>query len=392
MGAVTLLTAVGCTDGGGASGGLEREDLELLAEPADVRAPAVSTMALDISLTPVALEVGDFDGDGNIDLLVAGIEPGVGVAAAMYLGNGDGTFADAFDPGFSGCSAYPLVGDITGDGRTDVITNGCSDDLAVFEAQADGSLLPWDAWPAIEYGPVMGSVVTDFEGDGDGDLISLRMPDAAVLDLTLGNGGHGVWGVETSTIGTPDWSGFSPVSLSTGHFNADGIVDVVLLDREHDVAMLQGVPPANFAFPRELGVDVAPWSVRTGDLDDDGLTDLVVSSYSHAEVQVLRVSGASGGFVSVSPVSLEDFTPYDTAVGDLDGDGALDVAMVSDELPGVIWLTGDGSGALDLTDRFNLPSPAIRVHIRDIDDDGVGDIIAATFDDASITVVTGVGT
>lgn len=390
IGAAALLSAAGCTDGSGASG-FDPEGLELLADPPEARAPSVNTIALGLSLNPVALEVGDFDGDGNIDAFVSGIEPGVGVAAAMFLGDGSGGFAAPFDPGFSGCSAYPVVGDITGDGRTDVITRGCANDLNVFEGQPDGTLALWSAWPAIEYGSFSGSAIADFEGDGDGDLVSLRVPDAAFLDLTLGNGGQGVWSVETSEIGDPTWSTFDPVGMSVGHFDGDGLLDVVLLDRDNDVATMQGIPPANFAFPRELGVDIPPWSVRTGDLDDDGLTDLVVSSVEASSVQVLRVSGGTGGFIPLTPVSLEGYTPYDTAVGDIDGDGSLDVAMVSNTAPSAIWLEGDGSGALSLVDRFNLPSPAIRIHIRDLDGDGTGDLIAATYDDDSLTVVLSAG-
>lgn len=382
----------GCTDGADASA-LERpDDLELVADADPVGIASIVSVPLGLALTPVALEIGDFNGDDAIDLLVTGVEPGVGVSGAIFLGDGAGGFAAPFDPGFFGCSAFPVVGDITGDGRTDVITRGCSNDLNVFEAQPDGSLLPWSVWPAIEYGSISGSTIVDFEGDGDGDLVSLRVPDVAILDVTLGNGGNGVWGVESSEIGDPSWSGFDPVGMSAGHFNGDGLIDVVLLDREHDVAVLQGIPPANFAFPRELGVDVPPWSVRTGDLDDDGLTDLVVSSYTQSAVQVLRVSGPAGGFTPISPVELDGYTPYDTAVGDLDGDGNLDVAMVSDNSPALLYLEGDGSGALAPTGRFNLPSPAIRVHVADLDGDGRGDPIAATFDDDSITVVLGVGT
>ncbi len=382
-----MVTSVGCTDGGGTEQRFELEPADALAdEVGPVHVPIVVTIPLGLTLTPLALEVGDFNGDGATDLLVAGVEPMVGVAAGMYLGDGTGSFAAPFDPGLTGCSAFPTVGDLTGDGRTDVIISGCNDDLVVFEAQPDGSLLPWAGWPDIEYGPVFSSAVADFEGDGDGDLLTMRVPDSAFLDIALGNGGEGIWSLETTEVGNPNWSGFAPQSLTVGHFDDDGLLDVSLIEREHDVVTVRGTAPANFAFPRELGVDIPPWSTRGGDLDRDGLTDLVVSSYSSPSVQVLRTVGG-GAFEPEDPALLANFAPFDTALGDMTGDGFIDVAMVDDTRPEVQWLQGDGAGGLRPPRSFVLPSPAIRIHTAMIDADDRADLVTATFADDSLTLV-----
>lgn len=382
-----LASAIGCTGADEQRGGPDPGSPLLVADPDIAAAPTVLSFELDIAFDPYGLGVGDFDGDGNDDILVSGIAAGTGVTAAVYLGDGIGGFADPIDPGFGGCSAFPIVGDMNTDGRADVVTLGCGGFLSVYAGQTDGTFAPWSDWHEYRYGPVSSNAVVDFEGDGDADLISLHEEDSAFLELTLGNGGHGIWGVSTSEIGNPETSDFDPAGLIAGHFDNDGLVDVALLQRDYDVVTLRGTAPANFAFPRELGVSVAPWSIRPGDLDGDGLTDIVVSSYDDQELQVLMADPGSNGFAHQGPTNLPSMSPYDTVVADITGDGNPDVATVSDTDAVLMWLPGDGTGQFVQRRRLALPSPAIRVLAGEFDGDGTADLVAATFDDDSLTLV-----
>lgn len=383
---VLLSGLCGCTGVDEGPGALPLEDFELAAEPAVAAVPAVVSIPLGVTFTPMALEVGDFDGDGNQDIFVTGVEGGVGVTGAVYLGDGAGNFALPVDAGFSACSAFPVVGDLDGDGRTDVVTLGCSNDLVVLMGQPDGTLAPWAAWPPAEYTPVSSTVIADYEGDGDADLMTLRIPDSAFIDVALGNGGEGIWRIETTELGDPAWSGFDPGGLAMGHFDDDGLLDAVLIEREHDLVHMRAIPPATFGFQRELGVDIPPWSNRVTDMDDDGFDDLVVSSHTMPAVQTLLADGV-GDFTLGMTVMLAGFAPYDTAVGDISGDGVPDVAMVDDTVAQIQWLRGGGDGSLLNLRTFTLPSPAIRIHAALLDGDDREDLVAATFSDGSITLV-----
>lgn len=386
IGVGTLLILAGCTGVGDEPGEPRLEDFELVAAPAVAYVPQVVSVPLGLWFDPRALEIGDFDGDSLMDFVVVGTIPAGGVAAAVFLGDGTGSFAAPIDAGFDACTAYPVVGELDGDGRTDMVALGCSNDLAVYVGQPDGTLAPWSAWPAIEYTPVSSTVIADFEQDGDADLITLRRPDSAYLDIALGNGGHGIWRVETTEIGDRTWSGFDPGGLAMGRFDDDSMLDAALIEREHDVVLMRGVAPATFFSPFELGVDVAPWSNRVDDLNLDGFDDMVISSYTSPAVQVLLADG-KGSFAYRSPVALVGFAPYDTAIGDITGDGVPDVAMVDPDVAQVRWWRGGGDGSLLNLRVFALPAGGIRIHSGQFDGDEREDLVVATFDDDSVTLV-----
>ncbi len=80
------------------------------------------------NLTAVAL--GDFNGDGNMDLAVTSASSSIG-AVTVLLGNGDGTLRNALTYGVGTPTAL-AVGDLNGDGKPDLaMTGGLSDSVLV---------------------------------------------------------------------------------------------------------------------------------------------------------------------------------------------------------------------------------------------------------------------
>jgi len=138
--------------------------------------PKVS--AVSAGLNPRALAVGDMNGDGFPDLIVA-----TGVTASTYqvsvfLGKGDGTFQSPFNiPLPAGQTPGTItVLDIDGDGKLDVVLGGCCTDAAVsyLRGNGDGTLQP--LVPFYGGNDARGIVVGDWNGDGKPDLAIAYAP------------------------------------------------------------------------------------------------------------------------------------------------------------------------------------------------------------------------
>jgi FG-GAP-like repeat/Abnormal spindle-like microcephaly-assoc'd, ASPM-SPD-2-Hydin len=134
--------------------------------------------------SPESIAVADFNGDHNLDFAVANLE---GVGIGVWLGNGDGTFQPAVNyatPFPWGVSAAPLKAG----GNIDLVASnfGASGDGAtVFEGNGDGTFQPGVFYPAGGEDWFVG--VGDFNGDRKPDLILTNgNSDDVILLLNTG--------------------------------------------------------------------------------------------------------------------------------------------------------------------------------------------------------------
>src|SRR6187402_1117308 len=138
-------------------------------------------------------------------------------------------------------------------------------------------------------------------------------------------------------------------------------------------------------------------SVALGDVDGDGRLDLVVAAGDSARLTVLRGDG-SGRFAALPGATLElGAPPGEWQLADLDGDGRLDLALASHDSYEVTVLLGDGRG------RF-LPAPAASAGIAgggdahnhglelgDADEDGHPDLVTVQSSDDCVALLLGDG-
>ena len=173
-----------------------------------------------------ALAVGDFNGDDNLDLVVANFGAGT---ATVLLGNGDGTFRPAVDYPAGACPGGVAVADLNGDGKLDVvIANQCEPSVSVLLGNGDGTFRPQVKYPTS--GGAVRVDIADFNDDGK-------------LDIVVATGGpfnRNLHGIESNTadvlLGNGDGTFQSPLSFPVaGHafdvsaydFNRDGRADIV---------------------------------------------------------------------------------------------------------------------------------------------------------------------
>jgi Legume lectin domain/FG-GAP-like repeat/Bacterial Ig-like domain (group 3) len=127
----------------------------------------------EVPLYPSALAVGDFNGDGILDLAVTSLVTGIGNGTVtVLLGNGNATFTATGTSMATGIYPFSItIGDFNGDGIPDLaVTNSVNDGtVTVLLGNGDGMFSPTGMSPAAGTDPGH-SAVADFNGDGISDL------------------------------------------------------------------------------------------------------------------------------------------------------------------------------------------------------------------------------
>ncbi|CAF0764694.1 unnamed protein product [Adineta steineri] len=274
-------------------------------------------------LKPVSAAVGDFNGDGRLDLAVVNYGDNT---MSVLLGTGSGSFGPQiiYSTGFYPC--WIVVRDLNGDGRLDlVVANSYSSNVGVFIGIGNGFFGPQTTYSTIAM-PIS-IAINDFNGDAYLDLvvISSYWPTISVL---LGTG-TGTFQLQT-TFSTNSGS----YVIATGDFNSDNQVDIVVGNGYPwlpNLGVLLGNGDGSFGLSTtfSVGFDSVLDGVAIGDLNGDGRLDLVVSSsYTSADnIRVLLGTG-NGSFVLQTPLATEsNSAPYGIAISDLNNDGRLDLAF-----------------------------------------------------------------
>ena len=167
----------------------------------------------------VGLKAVDMDGDGTLDLV--GAHRSGGNRVAIWIGRGDGTFADGVAYGTI-TGAYELaVADFDADGDMDVAVASLSGTvMRVMWNNGDGTLAAGGT--DLETGGAMVAVVArDFDGDGDADLAATRNGGNYVA-VVLNNGDGSFAGQQQSVIGA------TLRGLTAADINGDGIQDLLV--------------------------------------------------------------------------------------------------------------------------------------------------------------------
>jgi hypothetical protein len=238
----------------------------------------------------VSIAVGDFLGNGNLDLAVANSPSGIPIDIILGCGNG------AFNQGPLSAnnnltSAYmPAVGDFNGDGKLDLAvtgggyTNTPVNAVTILLGNGNGSFsLAQNSTFATGSDP-WAIVAADFNGDGKLDLAVANIQGAS-LTILLGNGD----GTFTPAAGSPIAVGSGPYTVAVGDLNSDGKMDLVVANQnDSTLTILLGNGDGTFtpASGSPIALGAVPNSVAVGDFNSSGRLGIAIATGSNVIVLV----------------------------------------------------------------------------------------------------------
>jgi hypothetical protein len=280
-----------------------------------------------------------------------------------------------------------VAGDLNDDGKADLAVVNDQGVSVLFNG-GSGTLLPPVSF-ATGTGPAS-VALGDLNGDGKADL---AIANRGVYDGTqwgggdvgvLLNAGNGTFIAANYPAGT------SPVSVAMADLNGDGKADLAVASGT-GVSVLLNNGNGTFGAPASYGSGTNPLSVAAADLNGDGKVDLAVGGADRASVLLNLGNGTFAAAVNYSYAT----DPYNGSgqivIGDLNGDGRPDLAgnTLTDPCSAVAVLLNQGSGV------FGAPSyvPAANsspssVTLGDVNGDGKVDLVVPNGEGVAVLLNT----
>ena len=325
---------------------------------------------------------GDWDADGNPDVVVSG-SSGIWV----LMGLPDGTLGTPQQIPAENGGLLAVVADMNADGIPDLVLEEAfffsPGLIKVLLGNGDGTFAFADSSAAGIFNS--GLVVDDFDLDG--------MPDIAVLELIPGQvrlipgNGDGTLGVQTSL----SIQG-GPLSMGAGDLEADGIIDLVV-NTNAGLVTLSGVGNGSFVVQPPQPTPLLDQEFAVRDVDGDSLDDVVgVASDTNSgprELLILK-GGGDGTFSQVASLTAQGENPANPQVVDLDSDGILDLLVDDQQISGVEVFFGQGNGGYDTSRVIVGGSNTLKTLIQDRDNDGTLDLVFLNGTGSDLNVALGV--
>ncbi|MDE0920398.1 MAG: FG-GAP-like repeat-containing protein [Arenicellales bacterium] len=328
--------------------------------------------------------LADMDSDGDLDIVAAS-----SVDDTISWFENDG----ASNPNFTAANiattangaADVVVRDMDGDGDLDIVSASSADNTIAWY-ENDGAANP--SWSAANIATSAGGAysvdVADMDGDGDLDIVS-----ASDTDNTI------AW-YENDGAADPSWSATDIATsaegargVSVADMDGDGDIDIVSASRDDDtIAWYENDGAAN---PSWTAADIATsadgaLSAKVADMDGDGDMDIISASYLDDTIAWYENDGEADPTWTAANIATSADGASDLEAMDMDGDGDMDIVSASRTDDTIAWYENDGAAnpswtAVDIDTNANW---ARDVQIGDLDGDGDLDIVSASKVDDTI--------
>ena len=358
------------------------------------------TALYGIGDNPGAVAIGDFNNDGNADLVTASTFSNPSVA--LLTGNGSGSFGQASSLTALGTAGALAAGDFNGDGNADVAVGGSNSTVVVARGNGHGAFTtaaPTSVPEAPSY-----LTVGDFDGDGKPDVLasqgSLTGPSTnGALSLLIGKG--------DGTFKTPSTllTGVNVRMAAAGDFNLDGKLDAAAVVGGSGATQIAGSLRIFLGSGGTLTAQPAlsvgttasdPGFVAVGDVNGDGRPDLAVAyeDFNFRFFVQIFLGKGDGTFQALTPMRT-GFGPTSMIISDFNGDGRPDLVVshccgATD----MTYLTGNGDGTFQQETHFTAGQSPYATALGELNGDGVQDLVVTNFassGNGTASVTLGIG-
>jgi hypothetical protein len=324
----------------------------------------------ETSETSANVSLGDLNGDGHLDLMLAKgrhwplvdqvlLNDGKGNILAKPLGTADRTYAG-------------LLVDLDGDRDLDVVvSNDDPDPKRVYLNDGRANFTPGSMFGKPEW-PTRNVSVADLDGDALPDIIvANRTGDDSGFNYVCLNRGGGRFDADCMAV-----SRESTTTITPADFDGDGRIDLAVPHREGGQSFVY-FNDGKTAFARRVAFGPASSAIRmsaAADVNSDGRMDLaVIDQRSGPAIYLQRPDGKFGDRL---PLGNHTAAPYALAVADLNRDAKVDIIVGNVEARSVVYFNDDGRTFHSLEFGDNKGT-AYGIATGDVDEDGVMDIAVA---------------
>ncbi len=317
---------------------------------------------------------GDYDNDGDMDILVCGSKSDDDEMLRIYTNNGDGTFTHNASIELPGSYRGKVCwGDFNNDGWLDFVATGISVDhskKAFFYTNTQNGSFSKHPNDSISGNSINTLKLIDYDNDGD-------------LDISTGQKYLNIYENRNNDFFEIKEKYFNQNSADTeaawGDYNNDGFLDVLTTGGGSVTNFYKNNSDKTFSEIETGMLDLQHGESAWADSDNDGDLDVMITGYYSSQTRYktkLYRNDGNGSFTKLTNMPFTNTQNSSIAWGDFDNDGDLDVAYSGSSTGSTLMYKNNGNNS------FSLLSDLDFIHVQngavkccDFDNDGDLDLL-----------------